>query len=739
MPDDDILLERLKSMEDKLDTLSDTEKITELDIINLKNEIEKLKLGTNLYIPEDTEEKIIKLEKLSENADVFEKWKKTADEIKSIKQSLKNMDIPASYKDDIENIKQMIKNTEKDENKDDEIKKRIDSLEQYVRSIKPARIPAIPKDIDSHPEIINEVKEELDKALKDIDYLKKSRQIAAPGKDGKDIKITDSEVIDKLKNDIDSLKNEIESIKSTPQQKTVKTESGNDIEDIKMKAAALFSRMDKIEKNNEMLEDVLKKSAEREKEISNIRNDLKKIPKGITPEELNKPISALAGDINTLKKGISELKANKNKDKSLFLLQKKIDAVDKRIKDISFANRNDAKTFSKDYNMLKRAIKNFDTRISKIEKKPKDKNKVQKDSVKKDIDNIRKSLEAVKGDMNGLISKKEFEEFQAELIPPEIPDSKDVEEAMKKGIMLEKEIEKINKKSKEIDVFLKRKDELDKLKDGLKEIKDNISLMMKDNKKNFSDDNDYKKLAINISDNSKRIESIREKLNNLDKNNPKAPLPPPQKIPDKILSDIKNNSEGIEYLRKMHISKEAEHSKNFSLLSNKIDHNARTIENLMKELSLSLNSPENKDKSFRGVQKSDMESVYKQIEKIREEVKSKIDEKNAHEFENDVFREIENMHKNIKNVFDENKEYFRRFNTEISSFNDKIKKLETCAGSLENIDADRIHRDLEMVKSKQHWIENNIHEFNLEPLHEKIKELEKEIHNLRTNSPLIIE
>ena len=40
MVDEALLLEKLKAIEDKVDGLQDTEQLTELDIINLKNEIE---------------------------------------------------------------------------------------------------------------------------------------------------------------------------------------------------------------------------------------------------------------------------------------------------------------------------------------------------------------------------------------------------------------------------------------------------------------------------------------------------------------------------------------------------------------------------------------------------------------------------------------------------------------------------------------------------------------------------
>ena len=38
MVDEALLLEKLKSIEDKMDSLQDTEQLTELDIINLKND-----------------------------------------------------------------------------------------------------------------------------------------------------------------------------------------------------------------------------------------------------------------------------------------------------------------------------------------------------------------------------------------------------------------------------------------------------------------------------------------------------------------------------------------------------------------------------------------------------------------------------------------------------------------------------------------------------------------------------
>ncbi|NIP40947.1 MAG: hypothetical protein GTN39_05525 [Candidatus Aenigmarchaeota archaeon] len=84
--------ERLKTIEQKMSSIKDMQNIIELDIMNLKNELEKIKLVSPSPIPPEVEENIVKLEKISKEADVFKKWAQTIDEVKALRSKIMNME-----------------------------------------------------------------------------------------------------------------------------------------------------------------------------------------------------------------------------------------------------------------------------------------------------------------------------------------------------------------------------------------------------------------------------------------------------------------------------------------------------------------------------------------------------------------------------------------------------------------------------------------------------------------------
>lgn len=80
--------EKLNAIKDKLMTLEDLQMINKLDIINLKNEIEKIKMATEGQVPYEIEDKIVELEDLAKNVGMFKEWKKTISEVKSLRTEL---------------------------------------------------------------------------------------------------------------------------------------------------------------------------------------------------------------------------------------------------------------------------------------------------------------------------------------------------------------------------------------------------------------------------------------------------------------------------------------------------------------------------------------------------------------------------------------------------------------------------------------------------------------------------
>ncbi len=78
-------------LQDRITQIEDLQKITQMDILNLKNEIDKIKISSPSPLPIETEEKIAELEKIAEDIDTFRKWKKTVDEVKFLREKVASL------------------------------------------------------------------------------------------------------------------------------------------------------------------------------------------------------------------------------------------------------------------------------------------------------------------------------------------------------------------------------------------------------------------------------------------------------------------------------------------------------------------------------------------------------------------------------------------------------------------------------------------------------------------------
>jgi uncharacterized coiled-coil DUF342 family protein len=77
-----------KDLMDKLSSIEDLQNLTQLDIINLKNEIEKMRLTSTSPVPPEIEQKIVELEGIARDVDVFKKWKDTIAEVKFLRSKI---------------------------------------------------------------------------------------------------------------------------------------------------------------------------------------------------------------------------------------------------------------------------------------------------------------------------------------------------------------------------------------------------------------------------------------------------------------------------------------------------------------------------------------------------------------------------------------------------------------------------------------------------------------------------
>ncbi len=73
---------------EKISQLEDLQNLMQLDIVNLKSEIDRMKMMTPSPIPIETEKKIMELEKIADDIDTFRNWKKTVSEVGVLREKI---------------------------------------------------------------------------------------------------------------------------------------------------------------------------------------------------------------------------------------------------------------------------------------------------------------------------------------------------------------------------------------------------------------------------------------------------------------------------------------------------------------------------------------------------------------------------------------------------------------------------------------------------------------------------
>ncbi len=124
------------------------------------------------------------------------------------------------------------------------------------------------------------------------------------------------------------------------------------------------------------------------------------------------------------------------------------------------------------------------------------------------------------------------------------------------------------------------------------------------------------------------------------------------------------------------------------------------------------------------------------IEKWRKESFENIEMKN---FAEKLHKRLEQMDKKINEISERHEEIFEKISNDINALNKKADGIKELEGEIKKLDLKYIKRDIESLKTKAEWIENNIEKIDLEPLLEKITEMESKIRVIRLSSPVIIE
>jgi uncharacterized phage infection (PIP) family protein YhgE len=149
---------------------------------------------------------------------------------------------------------------------------------------------------------------------------------------------------------------------------------------------------------------------------------------------------------------------------------------------------------------------------------------------------------------------------------------------------------------------------------------------------------------------------------------------------------------------------------------------------------------------------SDVPKFLKEVDKNRKRIEGLEDMKirfedmekrsasfDAQEVKDSIVTEFEKINTDLVESIEKKKSEIQRLEQETAQMREGILSLKNLEGKLKDMDSESITRDLEILKTKTKWLEDQIGEINIKPLHDRISELETDLKRITSNSPLIVE
>ena len=285
-----------KDLTDKLSTLEDLQNLTQLDILNMKNEVEKLKLSSSSPLPKETEERIVMLQSIAKDVDMFKRWKQTVEEVKFLRDRLMGVS-PVNV-------------TPEDAGEFEEMKRSIDEMRAELASRKNAPIDmndiklAIQENRNAVENLKLMITDKPKGAMPDIEPLRKmmneNKRIVDDLKMKMDV--SNFEVPAGMRRDLESLHAEITNLEGEVSKiKTDKSVVPRSKDDMDHLRSELFSKLDELNvKFGPKSSEDVKKAMEANKA------SIDKLKALISGEEMS--IESLKQEMNDNRKFMTEIK-----------------------------------------------------------------------------------------------------------------------------------------------------------------------------------------------------------------------------------------------------------------------------------------------------------------------------------------------------------------------------------------------------------------------------------------------
>ena len=102
-------------------------------------------------------------------------------------------------------------------------------------------------------------------------------------------------------------------------------------------------------------------------------------------------------------------------------------------------------------------------------------------------------------------------------------------------------------------------------------------------------------------------------------------------------------------------------------------------------------------------------------------------------------REIDKIRASMKDRDKKSDELLEKLEIELRALGTKITSMSGTVKGVEGAGVTGIMRDLEILKTKQEWLESTVHKFDLKHIYDKIEELEDRVRSSGGYHPIVIE
>jgi cell division protein FtsB len=136
-------------------------------------------------------------------------------------------------------------------------------------------------------------------------------------------------------------------------------------------------------------------------------------------------------------------------------------------------------------------------------------------------------------------------------------------------------------------------------------------------------------------------------------------------------------------------------------------------------------------------------AVFREIREMQMDIEnlkgSILSQTNIQALESDFYREFQRLSTEVKENLEKNRHAVDRMEAEVKFLKEDVARVISIEEEMKRISAKSLERDVESLKARSQWLETHMKGFDIDPLIEKIQEMDDKIKIMKASQPLIIE